>query len=221
MKRSNAFALGIDGIRFYANPHPGKLYVVEGPDRVGKSTIAESLAMTLQLKKLGYGTGASMEAKQLLHSFLDTDVAFENPAMVQEAFNVVRHQGQAKIEKVLASGTSVLLDRNWLSMLVYGQVAGLELDYLLSNSRHFIVPDAILLVTRKKPLPGREEKRNKYDDDLEFLSKVTRLYYWLLEWWKQHVPTIPIGMVELDGCDIPTSLKRAERRFLQLISDSQ
>ncbi|MEJ5125006.1 hypothetical protein WH367_03035 [Comamonas sp. MYb21] len=119
----------------------GKLYVFEGPDSVGKSTLSRLFAnhlgeigedcVLLAFPGNDDGTIGSLIYK-IHHSARDLGIAEPSNAALQ-MLHVAAHIDsiQKKIIPALTSGKSVVLDRFWWSTSVYGKTAGLD-DTLLS-----------------------------------------------------------------------------------------
>jgi dTMP kinase len=209
--------MGIDGIRFYRNPGPGQFWVIEGPDKVGKSTLVTGLAERMKDRKLvkTHQTKFTMVGVQAgIDAYLRTTLVHNDAPAYQKLVDLARLETQRNVSSILSNGIDVLMDRWWPSGLVYGQAAGLELDYLLSGFRHMLVPDLVLIVMREHSL--YREGSDAYERDEAFQQNVRKLYYWLVRWWKDKVPTVPIGLVELDNLGCDESLDRLYRRFNQL-----
>lgn len=145
----------------------GKLFAFEGPDGAGKSTIVGLVAermrasgpvtvfalpgrgegtLGLHIYKLhhqpeAFGVGAmSSAAKQLLHVAAHADVV------------------ETSIRPRLEAGETILLDRFWWSMWVYGTADGMSpvmLDALVRCEHAAwgeVRPDALFLITRSDSL---------------------------------------------------------------------
>lgn len=114
----------------------GKLYVFEGPDSVGKSTLSRLFAdhlvgggedcVHLAFPGNDDGTVGSLVYK-IHHRPQDLGIAAPSYAALQ-MLHVAAHIDaiQTKILPALSAGKSVVLDRFWWSTLVYGRVAGLD-----------------------------------------------------------------------------------------------
>lgn len=145
----------------------GDLVVLEGPDGVGKSTIAKALADRLQregtevlllsfpgreqgsLGKLVY------ELHHDLHSFNVTQVS---PTSLQ-VLHIAAHIDciERTIFPAIAKGKTVILDRFWWSTVAYGSTDGVPvevLDAMVALERTAwgaMLPDVACLITRDKP----------------------------------------------------------------------
>ena len=146
----------------------GKLYVFEGPDGVGKSTLAdwflsylrESGIRCILLSFPGKETGTlGKHVYELHHDLSRFEIKTLAPASLQ-LLHVAAHIDaiENRIKPLLAEGTTVVLDRFWWSTFVYGLVAGasrLVLDRMVALERTVwdpVQPDSLFLVTRSEPL---------------------------------------------------------------------
>lgn len=150
----------------------GSLIVFEGPDGVGKSTIAASVARALQsngvaarlmsfpgreegtLGKLVYGLHHDPEAYGL------DDLT----PTARQALHVAAHLDvmERVILPALEAGTNVVLDRFWWSTMIYGQSAGISEKVLTA----LVEPELALwrdhsilvfLVDREEPIDRDED----------------------------------------------------------------
>ena len=114
----------------------GALYVLEGPDSVGKSTLARLLTQQLITEGIDcvhwafpgtqVGTVGDL-IYRLHHQPQQFGIKSLSPAALQ-VLHVAAHIDaiQTKILPALALGKTVVLDRFWWSTIVYGQLDGLE-----------------------------------------------------------------------------------------------
>ncbi|WP_447916447.1 dTMP kinase [Delftia acidovorans] len=145
----------------------GKLYVFEGPDSVGKSTLSKLFAdylgrvgeecVYLAFPGNDNGTVGSLIYK-IHHCPQDLGISEPSYAALQ-MLHVAAHIDaiQSKIIPALSAGKSVVLDRFWWSTIVYGKLGGLNEsllgliiapeDYIWAGNH----PDAVFLLERKRP----------------------------------------------------------------------
>ena len=172
----------------------GCLYVFEGPDGVGKTTLAKELVNLLNsignscmyLSFPGRETGTLGQLiYQLHHTPESFGIKLIAPASLQ-ALHVAAHIDSIEnlIIPTLRSGQNIVLDRFWWSTWVYGMVSGirrrvlkamihLELEYWNS-----IFPTAVFLVTRPKPFSKEGDGQ----------KKISIAYYELAEEQKHKYP---------------------------------
>jgi dTMP kinase len=148
--------------------HAGKLYVFEGPDGVGKSTLADWFASHLResgircilLSFPGKEKGTlGKHVYDLHHNLARFEVDTVAPASLQ-LLHVAAHIDavENRIKPLLGDGTTVVLDRFWWSTFVYGLVGGASrsvLDRMVALERAVwdpVQPDQLFLVTRLEPL---------------------------------------------------------------------
>jgi len=146
----------------------GKLYVFEGPDGVGKSTLSAWFASHLResgircilLSFPGKEAGTlGKHVYELHHDPARFDIE-AMPAASLQLLHVAAHIDAIEnwIKPLLAKGETVVLDRFWWSTFVYGLVGGVSrsvLDRMIALERAVwdpIQPDRLFLVTRTEPL---------------------------------------------------------------------
>lgn len=146
----------------------GKLYVFEGPDGVGKSTLADWFAAHLResgircilLSFPGKEKGTlGKHVYELHHDLARFEINALAPASLQ-LLHVAAHIDaiENSIKPLLGEGTTVVLDRFWWSTFVYGLVGGASravLDRMVALERAVwdpVQPDELFLITRSEPL---------------------------------------------------------------------
>lgn len=146
----------------------GKLYVFEGPDGVGKSTLADWFAEHLResgsrcilLSFPGKEKGTlGKHVYELHHDLVRFEIHTLAPASLQ-LLHVAAHIDaiENRIKPLLGEGTTVVLDRFWWSTFVYGLVGGASravLDRMVALERAVwdpVQPDELFLITRSEPL---------------------------------------------------------------------
>jgi len=149
------------------SPFPGRLYVFEGPDGVGKTTLVEKTADCLRkldtdplvLSFPGKRKGTLGKVVYDLHHQLQAfDVTDLNNTSLQ-LLHVAAHIDciEREILPALRAGRIVLLDRYWWSTLVYGVVNGVPekiLQHMIkleSKSWQGVIPDIIFMISRSEP----------------------------------------------------------------------
>jgi dTMP kinase len=145
----------------------GKLYIFEGPDGVGKTTLASALVSHLHENRRAahllsfpgreHGTLGRM-IWDLHHDFerfgvRDIDATSLQLLHVASHIDTVEH----RIRPALQAGEDVVLDRFWWSTLVYGTEQGVprrSLEMMIElELQHWgeLTPDAIFLIRRAVP----------------------------------------------------------------------
>lgn len=118
----------------------GKLFVFEGPDGVGKTTIAKKVTQLLASEKIPFeyfsfpgnvpGTLGDF-VYRLHHDRGSLGVASICPSSLQ-TLHIAAHIDSicSSIVPLLVSGTNVILDRFWWSTYIYGLAAGIKPRFL-------------------------------------------------------------------------------------------
>ena len=147
---------------------PGALYVFEGPDGVGKSTIHREIARVLSAYEkpvcaLAFPGSRDGTLGKLVYK-IHHDPALQGieppVALALQLLHVAAHVDAIarEIKSALLRGDIVLLDRYWWSTWVYGVVAGVPesvMDALVGIEEYAwggIAPSIAFLLTRRKPL---------------------------------------------------------------------
>lgn len=172
----------------------GKLFVFEGADGVGKSTIAEWFASHLRqsgadctlLSFPGREPGTlGRHVYELHHEPAQFGIEELSPASLQ-LLHVAAHIDsiERRIKPLLATGHFVVLDRFWWSTFVYGLVGGVPravLDGMISLERSVwvpIQPERLFLITRSSPLqPEPTRIWEKWRDTYLALAEQERRLY--------------------------------------------
>jgi thymidylate kinase len=145
----------------------GNLFVLEGPDGVGKSTLAR--ALTERLNSSGImcdlvafpGHEAETLGRHIYalhHNSAQFEVQTIHPTSLQ-VLHIAAHIDtlEGHILPALEGGRSVVLDRFWWSTWVYGKISGANrraLEAMLDvEFAHWdkLVPDAVFLLKRSAP----------------------------------------------------------------------
>jgi thymidylate kinase len=150
----------------------GKLFVLEGPDGVGKSTLAQQLVDDLNelgkschyLAFPGRKTGSlGLHVYQVHHNPQLFGIDRLHPTS-QQLLHVAAHIDaiETTIKPLLEEGHWIILDRWWWSMWVYGKEGGITeavLKAMLACEQLFwdnIHPSAVFLITRSHSLRANE-----------------------------------------------------------------
>jgi len=178
---------------------PGQLFVFEGPDGVGKTTLSKALSEHLNATGIlcdylsfpGRETGSlGRHVYELHHDPNRFGISAIDPASLQ-LLHVAAHIdliGQWILPK-LAAGRHVILDRFWWSTWVYGVTAGVDRNILrsmLAVERTYwgdTFPTIVFLLQRDRPY--------RHEQTAATWSKLAATYYELAE-EQQHAYPIKI-----------------------------
>ena len=124
----------------FLNIANGDLFVFEGPDGTGKTTLSKEFSVYLKSigKKCGYfsfpGNNSGTLGKHIYeihHELSEVGITSINPTSLQ-LLHVASHIDaiESEILPELRAGNSIVLDRFWWSTIVYGSVYGANSDSL-------------------------------------------------------------------------------------------
>jgi dTMP kinase len=146
--------------------HKGRIVVIEGMDKAGKTTQSRVLVSALRNKgKLcasidfpDYSTPIGREIK----SFLDgkRDYPDETKLMLLSAN---RWERKETIDRMLLNGTILVMNRYYHSNLAYGVSKNLELDWLMTLDRGLPKEDLCIVLEIR---PTISESRSQHAGDL-------------------------------------------------------
>lgn len=160
----------------------GQLIVFEGPDGFGKSTLCSLFASSLrksgivveQLSFPGKTDGSLGKIVYEIHHNPTTHKINDIDPAALQLLHLAAHVDNVKrqVKPLLKSGTTVVLDRFWWSLLVYGKVSGVDLDilkYAVQIERLIfkdLTPTCIFLIIENKFLVQEDENTFKRTMDL-------------------------------------------------------
>jgi dTMP kinase len=156
----------------------GKIIVFEGIDKAGKTTQAKLLEKKLGSKCVridfpDYSTPIGREIRQFLDG--KRDYPDEVKMMLLSAN---RWEKKIKIEKIVAKGTTIIMNRYYQSNLVYGISKGLKLDWLLSLDKGMPEADLVIVIDIKPKTLARRSKNvvDTFEKDLGLIRRVKKNY---------------------------------------------
>jgi dTMP kinase len=158
----------------------GKIIVIEGIDKAGKTTQANLLLRKLNSHKYvkfdfpDYSTPVGKEIKQFLDG--NRDYSDEVKMMLLSAN---RWEKKAEIETVIGKGTTIIMNRYYQSNLVYGISKGLKLSWLLALDEGLPKADLVIVIDiRTNTLVKRSNNGiiDTFEQDLELIRKVKKNY---------------------------------------------
>lgn len=158
----------------------GKIVVIEGTDKAGKTT--QSRMLLEALKNAGkiavvmdfpdYATPLGME----IRAFLDgkRDYPAETKHLL---FSANRWEKKREIESMVQNGTMVLMNRYWQSNLVYGVANGMDPGWLLKLDKGLPKEDLVItLLVDPSTSSRRAESQDTFEADSQLASNAHRNY---------------------------------------------
>jgi dTMP kinase len=191
--------------------NPAELYVFEGPDGVGKSTLSKWFVNILATRNQHPVVWSSFPGNEkgtvgnlvyrLHHDATDLGVKSIHPRSMQ-LLHIAAHIDaiESRFSEIINSGTSIVLDRFWWSTWVYGRLNGEkastleEMIELEITAWGQIKPKMIFLVSRKS-----SKLVNAH-------ARLTRLYAQLA---RKQTGTIPVSRIQNNG-----DIKEAQNQIL-------
>lgn len=159
----------------------GKIIVLEGIDKAGKSTQSKLLMDYLKLSgKIctlitfpDYTTSIGAEIKAFLEGKRDYPIELKHILL-----SANRWEKKKEIESMVDSGTIVIINRYYQSNLVYGTSNGLNLRWLLSLEKGLPTADLVIVldVTPRITLK-RSLEPDEFEKDASLLQNVYKNYH--------------------------------------------
>ena len=158
----------------------GKIIVLEGTDKAGKTTQSRMLAEAI--KATGrvcvvvdfpdYATPIGMEIKAFL------DGRRDYPAETKHLlFSANRWEKKKEIESMIESGAIVIMNRYWQSNLIYGTANGMDTGWLLKLDRGLPKEDIVIVILVKPGMSTeRAETLDTFESDKQLAAKAYRNY---------------------------------------------
>lgn len=197
----------------------GKLFFVEGPDGVGKTTTIEQLKVALSRRSdrfdfLSFPGKADGTLGAVVYRIHHEPEAFGISAMTElskQALHIAAHLDAIErlIVPALRSGTNVLLDRFWWSTLVYGAAGGVHqacLNTLVEAERLVwdrFQPSLAVLLDRDQPIDR--------DDEISSWLRLRDAYRDLAQSERSHYPVEVVSNMESPATAVSTILDLIER----------
>lgn len=169
----------------------GKIIVIEGIDKAGKTTQANLLLKKLKGKKYvkfdfpDYSTPVGIEIKQFLDG--KRDYSDEVKMMLLSAN---RWEKKSEIESIIGKGTTIIMNRYYQSNLVYGISKGLKLKWLLALDEGLPKADLVVVIdikTNTLVRRSRNDITDTFEQDLDLIRKVRRNYKMLANKFNWHI----------------------------------
>lgn len=155
----------------------GKIIVLEGTDKAGKTT--QSRMLQDALKTLGkicvvidfpdYTTPIGMEIRAFL------DGRRDYPAEAKHLlFSANRWEKKKEIESMAENGTIVIMNRYWQSNLIYGVSNGMDASWLQRLDKGLPKEDAVIVLLIN---PAMSKKRAEVQDAFETDERLAAAAY--------------------------------------------
>jgi dTMP kinase len=157
----------------------GKIIVIEGIDKAGKTTQANLLLKKFKNKCVkfdfpDYTTPIGKEIKQ----FLDGKRVYSDQVKMM-LLSANRWEKKTEIDRVIAKGTTIIMNRYYQSNLVYGVSKGLELDWLIALDEGLPKADLVIVIDIKTDTLFTRSKNSvidTFEKDRELICKVKKTY---------------------------------------------
>ncbi|MDQ4017373.1 MAG: dTMP kinase [Thermoproteota archaeon] len=166
--------------RPYAVATRGKIIVIEGTDKAGKTSQSRMLAETLKVSGKvcvildfpDYTTPIGMEIKAFLEGKRDY-----LPEVKHLLFSANRWEKKKEIESMLENGTIIVMNRYWQSNLVYGVANGMDINWLLRLDKGLPKEDIVLVMLVNPNISAkRAEMQDTFESDPQLAAKAYKNY---------------------------------------------
>lgn len=166
--------------RPYAVATRGKIIVIEGTDKAGKTSQSRMLAETLKVSGKvcvildfpDYTTPIGMEIKAFLEGKRDY-----LPEVKHLLFSANRWEKKKEIESMLENGTIIVMNRYWQSNLVYGVANGMDINWLLLLDKGLPKEDVVLLILVNPSISAkRAERQDTFESDTLLATNAYKNY---------------------------------------------
>jgi dTMP kinase len=166
--------------RPYAVATRGKIIVIEGTDKAGKTSQSRMLAETLKVSGKvcvildfpDYTTPIGMEIKAYLEGKRDY-----LPEVKHLLFSANRWEKKKEIESMLENGTIIVMNRYWQSNLVYGVANGMDINWLLRLDKGLPKEDIVLVMLVNPNISAkRAEMQDAFESDPQLAAKAYKNY---------------------------------------------
>jgi dTMP kinase len=158
----------------------GKVIVIEGTDKAGKTSQSRMLAETLKasgkvcviLDFPDYATPIGIEIKAFLEGKRDYP-----PEVKHLLFSANRWEKKKEIESMLENGTIIVMNRYWESNLVYGVANGMDANWLLRLDKGLPKEDLVLVLLVNPSMSAkRAEIQDTFESDPQLAAKAYKNY---------------------------------------------
>jgi len=168
------------------------IVALEGTDQAGKGTQATLLARALRrrgtacslLSLPDYATPVGRVLRSILASRREV-----RPQVIHALMSANRWEALPRIERALAAGRLVIMDRYYHSNVAYGAANGLRRAWLESLDAGMPRSDIVVLLDSRGAESFRRKPsgRDRFERDAEFLRRVSREYRRMARRGRWHV----------------------------------
>ncbi|HEV8404892.1 MAG TPA: dTMP kinase [Nitrososphaera sp.] len=158
----------------------GKIIVIEGTDKAGKTTQSRMLAEALKISGKvcviidfpDYTTPIGIEIKAFL------DGRRDYPSEVKHLlFSANRWEKKREIESMMENGTIVVMNRYWQSNLIYGAANGMDTSWLLGLDKNLPKEDIVIVILVNPGISTkRAETQDTFESDPQLAAKAYKNY---------------------------------------------
>ena len=158
----------------------GKIIVIEGTDKAGKSSQSRMLAEALKVSGKvcvildfpDYTTPIGVEIKAFLEG--KRDYLSEVKHLL---FSANRWEKKKEIESMLENGTIIVMNRYWQSNLVYGAANGMDINWLLRLDKGLPKEDITLVILVNPRISAkRAEMQDAFESDTQLAASAYKNY---------------------------------------------
>jgi len=169
----------------------GKIIVIEGTDKAGKTTQSRLLLEALKVSGKvcvildfpDYTTPIGME----IRAFLDGKRDYPSEAK-HLLFSANRWEKKKEIESMVENGTLIIMNRYWQSNLAYGTANGMDESWLLRLDKGLPKEDLVIaLLVNPSISSKRAEMQDAFEADASLAAKAYKNYLKLAKKFKWKV----------------------------------
>ena len=124
----------------------GKLIVLEGLDRSGKSTISKYVTELISAKAATNNINfpdRSTHIGKMINEFLSNKIELNNET-IHLLFSANRWEKFKDLEETLSRGTNIVCDRYWYSGVAYSVAKGMDIEWCKAADHGLHKPDLVL-----------------------------------------------------------------------------
>ena len=181
----------------------GKLILIEGLDRTGKSTQCEIISQKLLNCELIKFPDRTTSIGKEINSYL-TDSEYELPDQsIHLLFSANRWERNEYIKNQLENGKNIVMDRYVYSGVAYSAAKGtpgMDLDWCYSCDKGLVRPDVTFFLMNKKSNENRDGFGDERYENNQFQEKVRLQFFKLFE--KLGDQCDEVIQIDVTGCSI-------------------